>query len=342
MVCPLQPSNALLHQLEHRALTEPSLEGSGQLHVAWRLAMLDYAPMKLLARIMSDEFISEWATDAHAHSQNLHLLKNVRRGRTVRCAVSGLWLTARMTRWSQVFLLVSAMDAPPAGLDLDPKFSAHVDTALRSAQPVVPQPRAAHVALSHQFRANGLDHVLGCVGGRWGSTSCGDVHPPTPCLCYVAVVCGAGASRHVVVPGVYVDVAFPEQAVAVDVVSPLSFEPGTNRLNYRSLAKRRLLKQLDWTVVRLASDEVWDLLTASVRAGLGVGVQLGCCWPGSDGGCSRAQDKRQQQLLRNSMGLDAVPATFIDQPPGDGGGTFVGDEAVASEAEDSDGKEYFM
>ena len=122
--------------------------------------------MKLLARIMSDEFISEWATDAHAHSHNLHLLKNVRRGCTVRCAVSRL--TARMTRWSQVFLLVSAMDAPPAGLDLDPKFSAHVDTALRSAQPVAPQPRAAHVALSHQFRANGLDHVLGCVGGRLG------------------------------------------------------------------------------------------------------------------------------------------------------------------------------
>lgn len=83
----------------------------------------------------------------------------------------------------------------------------------------------------------------------------------------------------------YVDLAFPTQRVAVDVVSPMSFEPGSARLNFRSLARKRLLRQLGWSLVRLASDEVWPQLDAN--------------------------DQQQQRSLRRSLGVDTVPSMFV-------------------------------
>jgi len=60
------------------ALNEPALEGPGQLHTAWRLAMLDVLSPELLTQVASVDFADNWLRDADTQRANFQVMRAVR------------------------------------------------------------------------------------------------------------------------------------------------------------------------------------------------------------------------------------------------------------------------
>lgn len=161
-----QPSVHLLEALASAAMTVPALEGGAQIHIAWRLAMLEYRPAELLAHITSPSFVSEWLADPRSQSANLAIMKNVRHGGAVAClAQRGADLQSCV--WLQTLLLFETLGDEDAGAGV----ADHLDAMMTRSPPIPPQPRAAHAVLSEELESLGMEHKLRCVGVQGGGVA---------------------------------------------------------------------------------------------------------------------------------------------------------------------------